>query len=68
MTLLAGDEGDLQKREWPKWFCARYALPRSVSIQQERPLSAFPSRSEEGCIEVPGVPGSSGISDTGRTT
>ena len=27
MTLLAGDEGDLHKREWPKWFCARYALP-----------------------------------------
>jgi len=27
MTLLAGDEGDSQKREWPKQFCARYALP-----------------------------------------
>ena len=27
MTLLAGDEGDLHKRKWPKWFCARYALP-----------------------------------------
>ena len=42
MTLLAGDEGDLHKREWPKWFCVRLRAPLiSINPAGEAVVSLF---------------------------